>query len=44
MFGRRIYSSQSPAAVLAGLSAVVHEGATAKVGAKIFADMTNKTS
>jgi len=44
MFGRRIYSSISPAAVLAGLSAVVHEGATAKAGAKIFSDMTNKTS
>ena len=43
MFGRRIYSSKSPAAVLAGLSAVVHEGATAKAGAKIFADLTNKT-
>ena len=44
MFGRRIYSSISPAAVLAGLSAVVHEGATAKAGAKIFSDMVNKTS
>jgi class I fructose-bisphosphate aldolase len=44
MFGRRIYSSASPAAVLAGLSAVVHENATAKVGAQIFSDTKSKIS
>jgi class I fructose-bisphosphate aldolase len=44
MFGRRIYSSVSPAAVLAGLSAVVHEGADAKTGVKIFSDLTSKIS
>jgi class I fructose-bisphosphate aldolase len=38
MFGRRIYSSKSPAAVLAGLKAVVHEGATADEGLALFFD------
>ena len=44
MFGRRIYSSASPAAVLAGLSAVIHENATAKVGEQIFSDIRSKIS
>lgn len=36
MFGRRIYSSKKPSAVLAGLRAVVHDGASAAEGAEIF--------
>lgn len=36
MFGRRIYGSQAPAAVLAGLGAIVHEGASVADGVNLF--------
>lgn len=36
MFGRRIYSSSSPRAVLAGLRAVVHDGVSAHDGVDVF--------
>lgn len=36
MFGRRIYSSASPAAVLAGLRRVIHDGGTADEGVEAF--------
>lgn len=36
MFGRRIYNSSAPPAVLAGLRAVIHGGATAKEGVEVF--------
>lgn len=39
MFGRRIYSSESPAAVLAGLSAVIHHDAPASEGVRIFREL-----
>lgn len=44
MFGRRIYASSSPAAVLAGLSAIVHDNLSAKDGVQIFSNMTSKIS
>lgn len=36
MFGRRIYSSTSPAAVLAGLRAIIHDGASAEDGVEAW--------
>lgn len=36
MFGRRIYGSASPRAVLAALRSVVHEGASAEDGVELF--------
>ncbi|PDQ34157.1 MAG: hypothetical protein B5766_13085 [Candidatus Lumbricidophila eiseniae] len=38
MFGRRIYSSKNPSAVLAGLRAIVHDGAAAADGVAIFSE------
>jgi class I fructose-bisphosphate aldolase len=42
MFGRRVYSSKRPSAVLAGLGAVIHDGATAAEGLSLFHDLSSQ--
>ncbi len=40
MFGRRIYGSATPRAVLAGLRAVIHDGADAATGVEVFRNLS----
>jgi class I fructose-bisphosphate aldolase len=44
MFGRRVYSSNNPAAVLTGLRAIIHDGATADEGVDLFREHTQQGS
>jgi len=44
MFGRRIYSSKNPAAVLAGLRAIIHDGASAQEGVDLFQVLSSKAN
>lgn|GEM_PF-602372 len=44
MFGRRIYSSKNPAAVLAGLRAIIHDGASAQEGVDLFDVLSSRAN